>query len=55
MLYRLDGTLERASPPAMRNSHSWCGELIPPGRRQAMPQMAIGRKGKVSLPFSALE
>ena len=55
MLYRLDGTLECASPPAMRNSHSWCGELTPPGRRQAMPQMAIGRKEKVALPFSALE
>lgn len=42
MLNLDSGTRLFASPLARRKSQSSAGELIPPGRRQAIPQMAMG-------------
>lgn len=46
MLKREAGVRMRPSEPEMRKSHSSEGEETPPGRRQAMPQMAMGSKGE---------
>jgi hypothetical protein len=42
MLYHEAGTRPRASPFATRNSRNCSGVCKPPGRRHAIPQIAIG-------------
>ena len=54
MAHREGGILAHASPFFIKKSQSSSGELIPPGRRVDMPQIASGLNIGGEVPFGTL-